>query len=52
MDALEEQAHLGPSLGLEAHRVDAMTHTMGATRAWMLPLEAREGTLDVIPSPS
>jgi hypothetical protein len=29
MDVLEEQAQLGPSLGQEAHRLDAMTHTLG-----------------------
>jgi hypothetical protein len=32
MDVLEEQAQLGPSLGQEAHRLDAMTHTLGERR--------------------
>jgi hypothetical protein len=32
VDNLEEQAKLGPSLGQEAHIVDAMTHTLGPTR--------------------
>jgi hypothetical protein len=50
MDVLEEQAQLGPLLGLEAHKVDAMTHTLEATKAWMFLLEEIEGTLDVIPS--
>jgi hypothetical protein len=30
MDVLKEQAQLGPSLGQEAHRLDAMTQTLGA----------------------
>jgi hypothetical protein len=29
MDVLEEQAHLGPSLEQEAHRLDGMTQTLG-----------------------
>jgi hypothetical protein len=29
MDILEEQAHLGPSLGQEAHRLDAIAQTLG-----------------------
>jgi hypothetical protein len=30
MDVLKEQAQLGPSLGKESHRLDAMTETLGA----------------------
>jgi hypothetical protein len=30
VDDLEEQAQLGPSLGKESHRLDAMAHT------WMM----------------
>jgi hypothetical protein len=33
MDVLEEQAQLGPSLGQEAHRLDAMTQTLEKARA-------------------
>ena len=29
MDVLKEQAHLGPSLGKEAHKLDVMTQTLG-----------------------
>jgi hypothetical protein len=29
MDVLEEQAQLGPSLGQESHRLDAMAQTLG-----------------------
>jgi hypothetical protein len=51
MDILEEQAQLGPSLGQEAHRLDAMTQTLGQDRGWTFPLEAREETLELTPSP-
>jgi hypothetical protein len=46
MDILEEQAQLGPSLGQEAHRLDAMTHTLGLARLWIFSLDSREDTLD------
>jgi hypothetical protein len=32
VDDLEEKSKLGPSLGQEAHRLDAMTHTLGPAR--------------------
>jgi hypothetical protein len=51
MDVLEEQAHLGPSLGQESHKVDVMTHNLGKPKSWTLTLEAREDTLEITPSP-
>jgi hypothetical protein len=32
MDVLKEQAQLGPSLGQEAHRLDAIAQTLGQDR--------------------
>jgi len=44
VDDLEEQAYIGPSLGLESQSLDAMTNTLGVSRIWMFPLKEREDT--------
>jgi hypothetical protein len=46
MDVLEEQAQLGPSLGQEAHWLDAMAQTLGWYRRGTFPLEPKEETLE------
>jgi hypothetical protein len=46
VDVLKELAQLGPSLRLESHKVDVMTHTLGVDITWRLSLEAREDTRD------
>jgi len=45
VDDLEEQAYLGPSLGIESHKLDDMNHTLGEGKIWEFPLEEREETL-------
>jgi hypothetical protein len=45
MDILEEQVELGPSLGQEAHQLDAIAKTFGKYRRGTLPLEEKEETL-------
>jgi hypothetical protein len=46
MDVLEEQAQLGPSMGQEAHMLDAMTRTLGQHKRLMLPLEEKKDTIE------
>jgi hypothetical protein len=46
MDILEEQAQLGPSLGYEAHPLDAIAQTLGQYMRGMFPLEVKEETLE------
>jgi hypothetical protein len=51
MDILEEQAHLGPSLGQEAHWFNAMAQTLGKYRRVTLPLGAEEETSEDLTYP-
>jgi hypothetical protein len=46
VDIFEQQAQLGPSLGQEAHRLDAMAQTLGQYRRGTLPLEEKGETLE------
>jgi hypothetical protein len=46
MDILEEQVELGPSLGHEAHQLDAIAQTFGKYRRGTLSLEEMEETLE------
>jgi hypothetical protein len=51
MGVLEEQAQLGLSLGQEAHRLDAMAHTLGQHKRLIFPLGQRKRPWRISPSP-